>query len=95
MADSSATAASSGTSSSAASVSGLQHPRPAPVSSIRVMTSRKERPPHKGEPDRREAPVAAAEGPLASIPEAETQVELTVQAPTTTFHTPGRVTVVL
>ena len=55
----------------------------------------KERPPHKGEPDRREAPVAAAEGPLASIPEAETQVELTVQAPTTTFHTPGRVTVVL
>ena len=48
---------------------------------------------HKGEPDRREAPVAAAEGALASIPEAETQVELTVQAPTTTFHTPGRVTV--
>ena len=33
---------------------------------------------------------AAAEGALASIPEAETQVELTVQAPTTTFHTPGR-----
>ena len=39
MADSSATAASSGTSSSAASVSGLQHPHPAPVSSVRVMTS--------------------------------------------------------
>ena len=38
MADSSATAASSGTSSSAASVSGLQHPHPAPVSSVRVMT---------------------------------------------------------